>query len=333
MAAVLPLMQGKPIVLKVGNTLQHADEVHVFPGNHTPGKELSNFIYLTQLLELKLEGGGSRLWEYDWLVAVAYNSMFKVYVDLPSPRAMPCLNHADSYDDIFNRPVSPDSVPIHHELARTCSKCSGKPKNRCTRREGFRCHACRDAMCVPVSEEDEARHGACFRVAKQCFPALCPAYQHLLMCVKAKANWGGEPKMEKALRNDLTELVRKTGLGGNEEIDKRVVDSSDAYQQVCFDGGEMIVVKESAGVRGFRRPPFATKKQKTSAPTPHLGLANYRDAINMIDSALEKPGMACWRDDCVWMGGQTFVMARVYISARIVSEGTMYLTLGYKFKK
>lgn len=333
MVTVLQNMQGKPIVLSVGNTLQHADEVHVFAGNHTPGKQLSNFTYLMELLELKLKDGGSRLWEYDWVAAVAYNSVFDQYVDIPSPRVMPCLNHAESFNDIFARPVSPKSVIIRHEMASACSKCSGKPKKKCTRKDGFQCHACRGEQCFPTDKEDVARHSACFRVAKKCFPALCPAFQHLLLCTKTQANWGGDPKMDSALRKDLTDLVRRTGLGGNEEIDQKIIDSSDAHQQVLFQNGKMTLVRESAGVRGFRRPPFYTKKEAASAPTPHLGLASYRDALNLIDSALERPGMACWKEDCIWMGERSFVIARIYMSARIPKEGTMYLTLGYKFQK
>lgn len=331
MSAVAPLMGGEPIKLLVGNTLQCADEIHVYAGNDTPNKELLNFTYFMELLELKLKGGGSRRWEYDSVVALAYNSMFQMYVHLPSPRLMPCMTHTEAYGDIFTRPVFSKNVIIRHELAASCSKCSGGAKTKCTRREGFHCHACRGERCVPGAKEDQARHSTCFRVAKQCFPVLCPAFQHLLMCTKTKAKWGGEPKMESALRKDLTELVRKNGFEGNKEIEQRIIESSDVYQQVCFSNGTMTVKKESAGKLGFRHPPFRTKKEAASSPTPHLGLASYRDALNLIDSALSRPGMACWKEDCIWMGGQTFVMARIYLSARILSEDTVYLTLGYKF--
>lgn len=274
------------------------------------------------------------VWEYDLIVAIGWNRMTNTIVDIPwymFPWS-PCLfTHLDA-PDIFQCPVQPFLGPISHRLVAACCKCS-KQKVKCVQQDGLQCDHCGYMECVPGQKEDLGRIGACYKLADSVFFALSPPYQHLIMCAKVAASFNGGPTMSCDRRAQLGALVQASFVGGDESIERIMIEGMDAYQKVVFQNGTMKVVDSRCVNRlGFNAPPYSTARQAAMACTPHLGVADYRVALTLLDNALEKAGVVCWKDECVWTGSE-FVSARIFSVARIMDANTIFIAIGFKFQK
>lgn len=305
------------------------DEIHAYIGNRT-GVELANFSGFVQLHGLK-EGrhGISMVWQYDVVMAIGWNRMAGIVVDIPwymfpwSPRLFSQLDAPD----VLHRPVPPLQATIYHQLAARCRKCAGD-KVRCVPAEGLQCNHCNYMECVPSRKETIARIDACYGLAQSVFFALSPPYQHLLMCTKTAASYNGGPKMSHTQRTQLGALVRDSFVGGDTNI---AIEGVDAYQKVVFRSGKMSVLDSMGiGELGFPAPPYLNPRKMASSCTPHLGVADYRVALTIVDNALEEPGIVHWKEECVWKGGH-FMSARIFSVASIPDVDTIFIVIGFKW--
>lgn len=322
------------LVLSMPTPYEGIDEVHVHLGSRTT-VELTNFKGFVGLHELQdKQHGIPMVWQYNMIVAAGWSSVAKQYVDLPyymfpwSPRY---FTHLDS-SDIFQRVVPPYHDAIRHKLAGCCIKCLGQ-KVGCGQREGWQCRQCGYLECQPAVYEDKLRAEGTYHLASTVVYALSPPLQHLLQCAKAAVQYNGGPKLTKNQRSQLTGLVQSSFVGGDAEIELRLIAAVDAYQRVVFRNGTMTeIASRNIGRLGFRAPPYSTSRQSANACTPHLGVADYRVALSLVDNALETPGVVHWKEECLWMWSG-FVSSRIYIVARIVEESEIHLVIGFKFEQ
>jgi len=74
-------------------------------------------------------------------------------------------------------------------------------------------------------------------------------------------------------------------------------------------------------------------KGKVSICTPHFGVAEYITAVSLLDNALNSPGMVFGVETYIMKRDGDTVMARLLISATIVTEGDIRFVIGWIFKK
>jgi hypothetical protein len=308
------------------------DELHMYV--EAPcDQELENvrgLVMLHGLVEKRM--GLHLMWRYERVLAVGWNSLVDMVVDVPwflFP-VSPCVfTHLDS-PGIFSRPVCSLEGAVPHRLLTTCSKCLCN-KRTCQPAEGMRClGGCGPLECEPGRHELAARINACYNLATSTFFALSPPYQHLLMCTKSTRNYNGGYKMGREQRLRLSALVESSYLGGDEKIERLILEGVDAYQRVVFQHGHMTeLVNHGVEAFGFPLPPYRTKKQAASCCTPDLGMADCGSALGMIDNALRSPGVIHWREECIF---GRFATARVFIAATIADIETVYMTIGFKWQ-
>lgn len=323
-----------PVVFKLPPRLDGAhdfDEVHVFVGSKT-GAVLRNFTLFVEMHGLTHADGVSIEWNFTGVVAAAYNSLHKRYVDLPSNFMVPgtpsLFTLEEAAPDIFTRPVKQQLAT--HTMATTCKRCDGQ-NTACVRLEGWRCLKCMPAQCTSLPKEETARTSACYNHAATIFPFLQPAFQHLIQSCKVAVKYDGLPKMLRGQQAELTTLIRQFYLSEHREgWDRVVTDNSPEYQRVAFLSGKLTIIESRGDSRlGFQPPPTSEKRQRAAVCVPHLGLADYGAAVALLDNALGMPERVFWKEDCVRMGGG-FRTVRLFIIASIPQENTVYITLGFK---
>lgn len=323
-----------PVVLKLPPCLdgsRNFDEIHVFVGCKT-GAILRNFALFVQMHGLTHVDGISIEWNFVGVVAAAFNSLRKRYVDLPSNFMVPgtpsLFTLQEAAPDIFTRPVEQQLAT--HVMATTCKRCDGQ-NTACVRLEGWRCLKCIPAQCTSLVKEETARSSACYNHAASMFPFLQPSFQHLIQSCKVAVKYDGLPKMLRGQQAELTALIRRCYLSSHREgWDRVVIDNSPEYQRVVFHSGMLTVIESHGDGRlGFQSPRTDEKRQRAAVCVPHLGLADYGSAVTLLDNALGMPEKVFWKEDCVRIGGG-FRTVRIFVVASIPRENAVYITLGFK---
>lgn len=233
--------------------------------------------------------------------------------------------------DFFN------SVPINfmanaHRLLKACHACSEK-KGKCRKTELGNCTRCVNMgiNCVAGPTEAYARRRETHKIVKSQLPMLNAVHQYVVVTHGRRLN---EQIMAAAqVERLLAHVLANTLPSWNHEMELRVQEYSDSFQDVAIEDGKIRVDREKGMEEwwGYEKAEEGMSRDaRRTLISPHLGMCSSQDAILFIDHALRKPGELFFRDDCILNRAFRPVNVRIMVVAAIVAPARIRITLGWK---
>ena len=270
-----------------------------------------------------------RLWNFDAVIMVGYNSGSNVIVDVPTTVFPWCI---DYYGVSGSNALTQGLLDLHddHVLTAACKGCYAGQR-RCNLRRPGGCDRCSDVVCKPqvAKELENLRIHYIDNLLKE-RSTLCPSFQYLIACCGTRYGY-----------NKAYTAFEKTTLGKiiAEEVKDRefmkeafIREKCRAYQIVLFENG-MLKNLESCEVGerlGFPQS-VASKRSKDALRSifPTFGIADSRTCFSFMNSAMNRPGEIFVADFNVWDRRLRASVVRMLILAQFKALDRMYVMVGW----
>lgn len=265
-----------------------------------------------------------RVWGYDVVVAIGYNSLSNAIVDIPTSLFPWCIDYFGATD--LDMPLAIELTP-EFKFHKACLDCR-RLNRRCQLSRVGDCNKCRDGTCLPNIElELEAHHNLVFKAIMLNRHALCPAFQHLLTIV-GNANGYHNLGVNAAETTALAETIVVNGRLIEKEVFIRT--KASATQLVRFINGRLTIVDEF-NVGDRLRFAVSEKKSKAgfSANIPCFGIDNPIKAYSLLNSALESPGQLRFADVSIRDANLVVSTTRIMILAQYDSVESLWIMVGW----
>lgn len=244
-----------------------------------------------------------RNWNYEVVVAVGYNNLSGIIVDVPTSAFPWCINFFGvSGTNILDLPLS-DTMASEHVFNAACLACTQK-KCSCAigRAEGERCGRCKDSPCIPHPEKEFLRMRRLMvdKMLKD-KAVLCPGFQ--LVLATSGSAYGFNKAYSSEEKVKLTSIMEAHMSGRDFMKEQLLRDRGSSFQLVRFKNGRLSILEEiNAESRlRFEVPKSGeTSKRALGRLFPHFGIAIPHHAFSLLNSAFENPGEAFATDVKVW---------------------------------
>lgn len=265
-----------------------------------------------------------RTWKYDVVVAVGYNALSDMIVDIPASLFPWCLDYFGV--DYLDFPISTE-IMSEHLFRKACLECR-RINRRCALKRVGGCPKCPEGQCKPnVELELETHHNSVCKAMLINRHALCPAFLHLLTTV---GNFTGYHNLGVNAADTvfLADSMLITGRSIQKEVFIRA--KAVATQLVHFINGRLLIVDEfNMGKRlGFAE---TTKRGKAGfvGSIPTFGIDNPLKSYSLMNAALRDPGNLKFADAAVWDKDLVVSPARILMLAQYESSESLWIMVGW----
>jgi hypothetical protein len=275
------------------------------------------------------EWDNDRIWNFDVVVMVGYNSGTNVIVDVPAAVFPWCIDfYGVSGSNILDQPLL--QLVDDHVLTAACQACYDGAR-RCSLGRMTNCEKCFGGTCKPqINKELDNLRAHYFEALMKERSTLCPSFQYLIACCGTRYGYN-----KAFTSNDKCILgkIFETAVEGRDLAKEMFIrDKCSAYQLVVYENGALKTVetREIGDRLGFRNY-VASKKGKTAMRIvmPCFGISDPRRSFSFFNAAMNKPGEVFVADFNVWDKKLNATVVRMMIMAQFESVDKIYVMVGW----
>lgn len=275
------------------------------------------------------EWDNDRLWNFDVVIMVGYNSGTNVIVDVPASAFPWCIDYYGvSGSNILDQPLL--DLADDHLFTAACQACYDGAR-RCSIGRESKCARCRDDTCRPQAyKELDNLRARYFDALLKDRATLCPAFQYLIACCGTRYGYN---KAFTANDKCILGKIFETAVEGRDLAKEGFIrDKCSAYQLVSYENGALKILEnhEMGDRLGFRSYGASTKgKTAMRIVIPAFGIADAHRSFSFFNAAMNKPGEVFVADFNVWDKKLNATVVRMMIMAQFESMDKIYVMVGW----